>query len=66
MAYLYIDKEKCTGCGLCAKACAVSALTLEDKKSRRRRGMYIMRSLRGQLPFLGNIPPQRGGKNSRA
>lgn len=33
MAYLYIDKEKCTGCGLCAKACAVSALTLEDKKA---------------------------------
>lgn len=34
MAGLHIDCEKCTGCGLCLKACAVSALTLENGKAR--------------------------------
>jgi ferredoxin len=29
-----IDQSKCTGCGLCTKACASVALKLENKKAR--------------------------------
>jgi len=29
-----IDQKKCTGCGLCAKACPSAALKLENKKAR--------------------------------
>ena len=27
---IQIDKEKCTGCGLCAKLCPTCAITLHD------------------------------------
>lgn len=33
MAGLYIDNEKCVGCGLCVKSCGLSALALENKKA---------------------------------
>lgn len=33
MAGLYIEQEKCVGCGLCLKACDASALRLENGKA---------------------------------
>lgn len=33
MAELYIDREKCTGCGVCLKSCAVAALSVTNKKA---------------------------------
>lgn len=42
MAELYIDSGKCTGCGVCLKSCAVSALSLTDKKKAAADGSCVM------------------------
>lgn len=31
---VYIDSEKCIGCGMCTKCCAAASLEVVDKKSR--------------------------------
>ncbi len=31
-----IDQDKCTGCGLCVRACAAGSIELKDKKARMR------------------------------
>jgi len=33
MTGLFIDREKCVGCGLCVKSCAAGALRIENKKA---------------------------------
>ena len=30
---VFVDKEKCLGCGLCVSVCPVQAISLEDKKA---------------------------------
>lgn len=42
MAELFIDEGKCTGCGVCLKSCAVSALSLTDKKKAAADGSCVM------------------------
>jgi len=29
-----VDKDKCTGCGLCVEACPVEAISLENDKAK--------------------------------
>jgi Fe-S-cluster-containing hydrogenase component 2 len=43
MSYsVLIDKEKCTGCGICAKVCPVNVFDVIDKKSTAARGPKCM------------------------
>jgi len=28
-----VDKEKCTGCGICVESCALNAIKIEDGKA---------------------------------